>query len=85
MAMEELLAAASVLAMVVDSDGEDGSDLEDVCGGAAAASPASDVVEAEKENNSDLPAGGDSRAAQAKVSLRPISPVTTPSAPPLTC
>ena len=29
MSVEELLAAASVLAMAVDSDGEDGMELED--------------------------------------------------------
>ena len=85
MAMEELLAAVSVLAMAADSDGEDGLGLEDAGGGLAAASPVLDVVEAENENKSDLPAGGDSRAAQAKVSPRPIQPASTPGAPPLTC
>jgi hypothetical protein len=71
MSVEELLAAASVLAMAVDSDGEDGMELEDACGGAAAASPASDVVEVEEETIPGVPAGQDDGAAKAKVFAHP--------------
>ena len=80
--MDELLAAASVLAMDVGSDGDDDTELEDAHGGAVGACGGSDAAEVEKNRNGGLPADQEDEAAKAKVLVRPMLPQIPACDPP---
>ena len=72
--MNELAAAAAVMAMSVDDDGIDDLGLEDAPGGAASddvAMAALETTAEDKENSGVLPVEGEQRAANQKVDLRP--------------
>ena len=72
--MDEVEAAAAVLAVSVDELSDEGMELESVSGAQEAAearAPASEAIEAEEENKPDLPAGRDDGAGVRKVSAGP--------------
>ena len=75
--MDELEAAAMVLARAVDSDSNEKVELEDGRGAVAGPSPASDVLEVTYRNNIGLPAPRDHEAAEEKVLARPFPPRST--------
>ena len=71
--MDELAAAAAVVAMSIDDDGLDDSELEDARDAAGADDvPVQDcaVADANKENEDVLPGDGARRAVDRKVILR---------------
>lgn len=72
--MDELAAAAAVVAMAIDDDAEEDSELEDSPGAAAvhdAPMPDLGAAEADKENESGLPVAANQRAEARKVLMRP--------------
>ena len=87
-ASDELAAAASVLAMAVDSDSEEELVLEVVSGdpdGDLQRRPALELSSDGEEHKPDLPDTGGVGAAIHKVSIVPRTHPPHPRAPPLTC
>ena len=85
--MDDLAAAAAVVAMTIDDDGEEDLGLEDTLGAAAAddmSLPDEEVMAANKENQGDLPMGGKVRAPVLKVVLGPRTQEISPQSPPMT-
>ena len=74
--MDELAAAAAVVAMSIDDNGEVDLDLEAAPGAAAGDNTPTSTLEAtnaDKENVDDLPGVREQRAAARKVVFRPLT------------